>query len=83
MLPQDDHMRKRMTTEERCCQGVRGWRISLPLLQSTEVLSGKILRGKTCLGNRAHAPFPPPTAIRDVHNDILVKAVAAGELVPK
>ena len=26
---------------------------------------------------------PPPTGIRDVHNGILVKAVEAGELVPK
>ena len=25
----------------------------------------------------------PSTAIRDVHNEILIKAVAAGELVPK
>ena len=28
-------------------------------------------------------PLPPPTAIRDVQNEILVKASAAGELVPK
>ena len=28
-------------------------------------------------------PSRPPTVIRDVHNEILVKAKAAGELVPK
>ena len=27
VLTQDDHLRKRRTMEERCCQGVRGWRI--------------------------------------------------------
>ena len=29
VLSQDDHLRKRRTTEERCCQGLRGWRILL------------------------------------------------------
>ena len=46
MLTQDDHMRKMRTTEERCCQGVRGWRIPQSL-QSAEVLSGQIPCTKT------------------------------------
>ena len=41
VLTQDDHMRKRRTTEERRYEGVRGWKIPLSL-QSAEVLSGKI-----------------------------------------
>ena len=48
VLTQDDHMSKRRTTEERCCQGVRGWRIP-ESLQSAEVLSGQIPCTKTCL----------------------------------
>ena len=47
VLTQDDHMRKRRTTEERSCQGVRGWRIPQSL-QSAEVLSGHIPSTKTC-----------------------------------
>ena len=47
VLTQDDHMRKRRTTEERCCQCVRGWRIPQSL-QSVEVLSGQIPSTKTC-----------------------------------
>ena len=44
-------------------------------LQSAEVLSGEMPSTKICLRTA--------TAIRDVHNEILVKAKAAGELVPK
>ena len=77
---QDDHTRKRRTTEDRCCQGVRGWRIPLSL-QSAEVLSSEITCTKSCL--RIEPGLRSPTAIRDVHNEILVKAKAAGELVPK
>ena len=74
-------MRKRRTTEERGCQGVGRWRIPLSL-QWAEVLAGKIACRKHVLGAGPTRP-PPPTAIRDVHNEILVKAIAAGELVPK
>ena len=81
VLTQDDLMRKRMTTEERCCQGVRGWRIRLSL-QSAEVLSGKVPCRKTYLENQASPPCLT-TAIRDVHSEIFVKAKAGGELVPK
>ena len=45
-LTRDDHLRKRRTTEERCCQGVRGQRIPQSL-QSVEVLSGHIPFSKT------------------------------------
>ena len=41
VLAQDDHMRKRRTTEVRCCQGVRGWRIPKSL-QWAKVLSGQM-----------------------------------------
>ena len=57
---QDDDMRKRRTTEERCCQGVRGWRIP-QWLQSAQVLSGEIASTKSCLrtelGLPAHLPL--------------------------
>ena len=39
VLTQDDHMRKRRTTEARHCQGVRSWRIP-QTIQSAEMLSG-------------------------------------------
>ena len=48
VLTQDDHMRRRRTTEERCCQDVRGWRIPQSL-QSAEKLSGEIPSTKICL----------------------------------
>ena len=48
VLTQDNHGRKRRTTVERCCQGVRGWRIQWSL-QSVEVLSGEIPCTKRCL----------------------------------
>ena len=47
-LTQDDHMRKRRTTEARRCQSVRGWRIPQSL-QSAEVFSGEIPCTKACL----------------------------------
>jgi len=81
VLTQDDDMRKRRTTEERCCQGERGWRIP-QALQSAEVLSGQITCTKTLTSDLAGSTHPP-SAIRGVHNEILVKAKAAGELVPK
>ena len=55
MLTQDDHMRKKRTTEERCCQGVRGFRITQSL-QAAEVLSGKIPCTKTCLRTELGLP---------------------------
>ena len=63
---------------ERCCQGVRGWRIQR-LLQSAEVLSGKITCTKTCLELGLPALLP----LSAIHYEILGKAKAAGELVPK
>ena len=55
VLTQDDQMRKKRTTEERCCQGVRGWRIPQSL-QAAEVLSGKIPCTKTCLRTEPGLP---------------------------
>ena len=55
MVAQDDHMRKRRTTEVRCRQGVRGWRIPKSL-QWAKVLSGQIPCTKTCLRTE---PGPP------------------------
>ena len=55
VLTQDDHMRKKRTTEERCCQGVRGCRIPQSL-QSAEVLSGQIPCTKTCLRTELGLP---------------------------
>ena len=75
MLAQDDHVRKRRTTEERCCQGVRGWRIPLSL-RSAEVLSGQITCTKTL---DLTGPTRPPTVL----NEIFFKTKAAGEVVPK
>ena len=71
--------------QERVWQGIRSWRIHQLLLRWTEVLSGKIPRGKRCLGNRAYPPAPHlfyhyPQC---VHNVILVNVKAAAELVPK
>ena len=55
VLTQDDHMRKRRTTEERCCQGARGWRIP-QTLQSAEVLSGEIPGTKPCVRTEPGLP---------------------------
>ena len=43
------------TTEVRCCQGVRRWRIQRSL-QSAEVLSGEIPCTKTCLRTELGLP---------------------------
>ena len=55
VLTQDDDMRKRKTTEERCSQGVRGWKIPQSL-RSAEVLSVEIPRTKTCLRTELSLP---------------------------
>ena len=55
VLTQVDHMRRRRTTEERCSQGVRGWRIP-KWLQSAEKLSGKIPITKICLRTEPGLP---------------------------
>ena len=55
VLTQDDRMRKRRTTEERCCQGARGWRIQRSL-QSAEVLTGQTPCAKTCLRTEPGLP---------------------------
>ena len=55
LLTQDDDIRKRRTTEERCCQDVRGWRIPQSL-QSAEVLSVEIPCTKTCLRTEPGLP---------------------------
>ena len=55
MVTQADHMRKRTTRVERCCQDVRGWRIP-ESQQSAEVLSGEILSTKTCLRTEPGLP---------------------------
>ena len=66
---------------ERCHQCVRGWRIR-ESLQSAEVLSGEITCTKTCLRTEPGLPALLPLSC-DVHNEILVQAKAASELVPK
>ena len=55
MLTQDDHMRKRRTTEERFRHGVRDWRIPKSL-QWAKVLSGHIPSTKTCLRTEPGLP---------------------------
>ena len=65
MLTQDDHMRKKMTIEERYCQGVQGWRIPQSHLRTEPGLPSLLLL----------------SAMYTTH-EILVKAKAAGELVP-
>ena len=81
VVSQDDHMRKRRTTVERC-QGVRGWRIPQSL-QSAEVLSGEIPCTKTCLRTEPGLPALLPLSAMYTMKSVMVKAKAACELVPK
>ena len=45
VLTQDDHMRKRRTTEDRCCQAARAGEFKGRYTESAEVLCGQI----TCI----------------------------------